>query len=191
VKPAPWLDKAGWWFWNGPGPGIASWRVDEPPGIIERCPYGAPGDRLWVRETWWNAERYPITLPSGEPSSDNGSSLVHYAADGDPPNTPNRHYPSGLRNGAFAAPDPYACWVKKPSIHMPRWACRLELEIEAVGVEPLHRIVPCDAAREGVGTVAAFEAKWREIYGAESWDANPWVWVLQFRRVEEARDAHA
>jgi hypothetical protein len=159
VKPDPWLDKAGWWFWNGPGPGIASWRDGEPPGILPRCPYGAPGDRLWVRET----------LRRGK--WDGSDDAVFYAADGEP---------------AWDVTRP-ATWVWKrpalPSIYMPRGLSRLTLDVVAVGVERLASIVDLDAEKEGVADRAAFVAKWKEIYGAESWDANPWVWVIEFRPV--------
>jgi hypothetical protein len=68
----------------------------------------------------------------------------------------------------------------KPSIHMPRWACRLVLEVVSIRVERLHEITEEDARREGVADRAAFAAKWREIYGAEPWDSNPWVWRIEF-----------
>lgn len=174
------------------------------------CPYGDPGDRLWVRETWWNAEAYPVTGPSGEPLPAEKSHLVHYAADGDPPNTPNRHYPRGLCNGAFAAPDPYASWIKRPSIHMPRWASRLTLEVTGVAVERLQDITeeqaraegvqrdnaPCDHVRYtcaevkclGPGYRSAFAGLWDAIHGGTdfSWKANPWVWVVSFKLAASA-----
>ena len=160
------------------------------------------GDRLWVRETWWNAEGYPFAGPSGEPLPAVRSDLVQYAADGEPANTPNRYYPSGLRNGAFAAPDPWAMWVKRPAIHLPRRLSRLSLEVTGVRVERLQDITEEQAAAEGVEPFpldpegdcwtdgkhrTAFEFKWREIYGwgdePLSWNANPWVWVVEFRKV--------
>lgn len=112
----------------------------------------APDQRLWVRERIWQASRYPGTMESGEaepPSSCRGR-LVHYAADGDPPNTPNRHYPRGLRGGKFAAPDPYSIWVKRPSIHMPRWASRTSLVVMLARLQRLQSITEEDAIAEGV-----------------------------------------
>lgn len=73
-----------------------------------------------------------------------------------------------------------------PGIHMPRWACRLVLEVLDLRAERLQEITEEDARAEGVADRAAFEAKWIEIYGRESWAANPWVWVITFRRVEGA-----
>ena len=98
-----------------------------------------------------------------------------------------------------------------PSIHMPRWASRITLEITGVRVERLNSISEDDAAAEGVGSAVWFAGKgvpeeqwtslgehgayrashinsfatlWESIYGADSWQANPWVWVIEFKRVE-------
>lgn len=80
-----------------------------------------------------------------------------------------------------------------PSIHQPRWACRLILEITAVRAERLRDITDEDALAEGVqdallapllgGPREAFKCLWADTYGAESWDVNPWVWTISFRRV--------
>ena len=153
------------------------------------CPYGVTGDRLWVRESFWQASYYPSTMPCGEPSSqrDNWGSLVKYAADGDPENTPNRHYPDGLQNGAISAPNPYAAWHKRPSIHMPRKRSRITLEITGVRVERLNEISEEDALAEGVEPTpmndakVAFDNLWVKINGPGSVDANPFVWVIEFK----------
>lgn len=127
------------------------------------CPFGQPGDRLWVRETL----------------GDCGVRLV-YRADTD---------------------DGAACRVKRwtPSIHMPRSAARILLEITDVRVERLNDISEQDALSEGVddGTSPAaiaagwfekprraFRRLWERIYGQESWDSNPWVWVVEFKQVQ-------
>lgn len=100
--------------------------------------------------------------------------------------------------------DGRSCW--KPSIHMPRAASRILLEITDVRVERLNAISEEDATAEGVphagsllpeypGTFltpkgdfatakVAFQRLWEFIYGAENWLANPWVWVISFKRVE-------
>lgn len=130
-----------------------------------RCPHGKPGNRLWVRETY----------------ADIGCRLT-YRADTD--------------DGAH-------CQVKKwtPAIHMFRKDSRILLKIAAVRVERLQDISEDQAVAEGVhfdkrrwfatdeGGPAftwpqhAFEHLWRSINGADSWDANPWVWVVEFKRV--------
>ena len=127
------------------------------------CPYGQPGDRLWVRETF-AACRHGAKHPD----------CIEFKADGDP---------EGLK------------W--KPSIHMPRWASRLTLAVEAVRVERLQDITEEDARAEGVDrqlvfaqdTVRSthhdgFMVAWQSINGARaSWSSNPFVWVISFRRV--------
>lgn len=128
-------------------------------GRQQVCPYGRVGDHLWVRETW-APHAWPPTGPS-----------YQYAADD--------QYPAPER------------W--RPSIHMPRAASRITLEVLNVRVERLHDISEEDAKAEGVtlkGTSRydgeardAFEALWCGINGADSWEANPWVWCISFRVV--------
>ncbi|ENQ1389153.1 hypothetical protein ACEOEZ_003897 [Enterobacter hormaechei] len=125
------------------------------------CPFGAVGDRIWVRETF-------SPVPDHEEPA--GCSAILYAADG---------------NG------PYGKWV--PSIHMPRWASRITLEITGVRVERLNSISDSDASKEGC-CIADMESGdclsdvfvrlWTSIYGDESWKVNPWVWVIEFKRIE-------
>ncbi|MFK2871884.1 hypothetical protein IR203_24870, partial [Salmonella enterica subsp. enterica serovar Weltevreden] len=78
-----------------------------------------------------------------------------------------------------------------PSIHMPRWSSRITLEITDVRVERLNSITESDAEAEGVTDtgfgvllVDGFRYLWKSIYGDDSWQANPWVWVIEFKRVE-------
>jgi len=161
------------------------------------CPYGQPCDRLWVRETWvcddYRVQEGPyIEVPGAREA-------LFYRAD-------NEH-PFESPEGKF--------W--KPSIHMPRWASRILLEVVSVRVERLNDCSQVDAIAEGAvsirnqawdrehfpvwrylfdeavaaGTkppigpapVQAYEALWESINGAGSWKANPWVWVVEFRRV--------
>jgi hypothetical protein len=184
------------------------------PGNSDLCPYGRPGDRLWVRETWYcdhfEVMRGPYLKPDdldiGEAIDD--GTLV-YAADGLAP---------------YEQEQP--TW--KPSIHMPRWACRILLEITAVRVERLQDISEEQAQAEGcfftdygqqcahggtgwkdIGICPAvvghqqrtgwawdkttsheeclgsprwaFANLWNATGG--DWDSNPWVWVVEFKRV--------
>ncbi|EOI8155764.1 hypothetical protein ACMW0A_002678 [Klebsiella variicola] len=171
------------------------------------CPYGKPGDRIWVRETWgvvsheldedgriqpWTPDR-PATAIHEMPFG-NGYYSGHaiYAADGD--------FTWGDDDGYE---DGRSCW--KPSIHMPKAASRILLEITDVRVERLNAISEEDARAEGIidggclncgepepcgcanpdpDATDAFAYLWQSIYGQENWNANPWVWVIEFKRVE-------
>ncbi|MCG7598366.1 hypothetical protein MHM84_01035 [Halomonas sp. McH1-25] len=160
---------------------------------IGQCPYGEPGDRLWVREGILQSLD-STTLPSGECESYWTHEKVEYLAD-----TPQPQQ-------RFLRPDSYSSpWMKRrPSIHMPRWASRITLEIVSVRVERLQEISEADAKAEGVHGEQeaadaglswhdkprrAFRFLWQSINGADSWDANPWVWVVEFKRIDEARAA--
>ncbi len=143
--------------------------------VMKHCPYGQPGDRLWVREThrinpWiYNDPR----MGPGTPG------CVVYRAD---PHDPEY--------------DEMKVW--KPSIFMPRWASRITLEITDVRVERLQEISDSDAINEGITGVLddgiwsynghvlprdGFTDLWNKINGADSWNANPWVWVVSFEVV--------
>ncbi|MDE1714786.1 hypothetical protein PWG14_20030 (plasmid) [Chromobacterium amazonense] len=155
--------------------GEITWFMDEGqlgendlPYIVDFCPYGRPGDRLWVRETFQIMRR-----------GDDWDIPIYRADD-----------IAGHINVAW-----------KPSIHMPRWASRILLEITEVRVERLQDISEADAVAEGVTPAAvqsfadtglvtrpagfAYRDLWEQINGTGSWDANPWVWVVEFKRVEE------
>jgi hypothetical protein len=133
---------------------------------IVTCPYGVPGDRLWVKERC-----YEGTHKGGDP-------WVRYFADG------QDQVPEGTR------------W--RSSIHMHRWASRIDLEITDVRVQRLQAISEADARAEGVAPLvfmasgepevpdysAGYEILWNLINGSGSWAAGPWVWALTFRRVE-------
>lgn len=168
-------------------------------------PYGAlyadGGDRLWVRESFYIAEPYSW----GRDASDEEivprgvqRGPVHFAADGLPANTPNKHYPNGLQGGAIAAPDPHAIWISRPSIHMPRWASRITLEITDVRVQRVQEISYEDCIAEGLSEPPSVQygnrkqdmredwrKLWQSIYGADSWQQNPWVWAITFKRIEK------
>lgn len=128
-----------------------------------RLRYGVPGDRLWVRETWkaW------ATVGAGT------EVRVQYRAD---------NATRDLHMDEWDAPRADR-WAR--SIFMPRWASRLALAVESVRVERLHDIDDAGARAEGVADREAYRALWSDINGAESWDANPWVWVVGFSRVQK------
>jgi hypothetical protein len=136
-------------------------------GLYRLCPYGAPGGRLWVRETWNTFE---------------GWAGYFYAAD---------DYSFGI--GADDDPDhiPEHAVRWRPSIHMPRAASRITLEITTVRVERLQDISEADVEAEGVllDDIAppywrSYRELWEQINGAGSWDANPWVWIVEFTRAQ-------
>ncbi|MGY2209932.1 hypothetical protein [Pseudomonas pergaminensis] len=153
------------------------------PGNADLCPYGKPGDRLWVRETFAFADK-------------SGS---HDAA-------PDDHW-RPARPGM--EPEIYRCWYRasdghtadgfwKPSIHMPRWASRILLGISDVRVERLQDISRADIRAEGLQCPPElasddvspnyrdwYPAAWRELWESTGgdWDSNPWVWVVEFKRV--------
>ena len=161
------------------GNGFDAQHAQDNPRYIGCCPYGQPGDRLWVREAFmhepadycWEAS---VSIPCRP-------AYTAYRADVD-----------GDSRGAG--------W--KPSIHMPRKLSRINLEITAVRVERLQDISEADAMAEGVtagdgdfsgcyvcgpamsGTTAkeCYGRLWESINGRESWDANPWVWVIEFKQ---------
>lgn len=151
------------------------------------CPFGAPGDRLWVKE----AHAFSVVDPDGLDWHDDPENWdVIYRAD--------EHQPAGGWRDADGKPMT-APW--RPSIHMPRWASRITLEIVGVRVERLQSISEEDARAEGAkcadeatGREVIFPGAskagsyrlhyrhiWEQINGPDSWDANPWV--IEFRRV--------
>ena len=141
-----------------------------------RSPLGKPGDRLWVRETWaWPGEEQVLYFadPWARKLADEWKKDLNY---------------------------PQVKW--KPSIHMPRWAARLFLDVVDVRIERLCDISAEDARAEGADRNEgkwvdedgrtrssyrlAFQRLWISVYGAESWEDNPWVWVTEFKRVKRA-----
>lgn len=134
----------------------------EPDDAQYPCPYGQPGDQLWVRETFAEGIHQMADVNHWA-----------YAAD---------HFGAQQRLGDR--------WT--PSIHMPRWASRITLEITSMRVERLQDISVADAIAEGCpggehgdryAALEQYRALWESINGPGSWDANPWVWVVEFRRL--------
>jgi len=150
---------------------FVNWRHDFGPSRALDCPYGKAGDRLWVRETTWVEK-------------DTGAFAWYVHQD------------------VFAV-DPGKDEVrKKPAIHMRRNEARILLEVVSVRVERLQQINEEDAKAEGVtpreyrdddegaewkgSCWAAFIKLWVSIHGQGSYNVNPWVWVVEFKRVDAA-----
>ncbi|AUV26701.1 morphogenetic protein [Citrobacter sp. RHBSTW-00678] len=148
-------------------------------------PFGKPGDRIWVRETFqgplFDFDQMDAYCKDSTPFEK--AQFCVYKADGKP--APE----------FFDADDNlHCCW--RPSIHMPRWASRITLEITDVRVERLNAITESDAEAEGITytgfgdlLVDGYRYLWKSIYGDDSWQVNPWVWVIEFKRI--GGDGHA
>lgn len=148
------------------------WHIEDP-NAIKACPYGQPGERLWVKETHQWCECC-------------GS--VDYAAD---VNRPNQCRSCDHSLGKW-----------RPSIFMFRRSSRITLEIVAVRVERLQEISEADAIAEGIErsgsdwesydkrfdrfmmAESSYRSLWESINGEGSWAANPWVWVVEFKKLE-------
>ncbi len=167
-----------------------------PQHVSQPCPYGRVGDRLWVRETW------------NLSSNTHGHECLFYRADGedyDQYSQMMRLWDSAAKAWKIAPTEtptvPPETW--KPAIHMPRWASRITLEITGVKVERLQDITYDDVMAEGCpperedapypdpndpgswfGPSRWFRDLWETINGPGSWDANPWVWAIEFRRMK-------
>lgn len=168
--------------------------------LLQACPYGRPGDRLWVREKW-SVQRAEPCLPHEQDWQELLSPTIRYLADGATRRIQgDRSTGIGIYRGVVEK--------ARPSIHMPRWASRLTLEITGVRVERLKDITEADAIAEGCKAIPgckwhtfaesaagvpmhdhtardAFEALWEVIHGEGSSNANPFVWVVEFRRIEQ------
>ncbi|EIQ80117.1 hypothetical protein SF123566_8484 [Shigella flexneri 1235-66] len=171
--------------------------------------FGKPGHRIWVRETWatlGNEDGCCVDWEDNLCKGDERSAARIYRASCE--QRPGDY-------GLWSIPDD-ADWKPhtkdhkfegawRPSIHMPRWASRILLEITSVRVERLNAISEEDARAEGIidggclncgepepcgcanpepDATDAFAYLWQSIYGQESWNANPWVWVIEFKRIE-------
>lgn len=163
-------------------PAFILWRNDEPLvrlHLDSRSPYGVPGDRLWVRETWgFDSGVRANFKPIGRQDLSGMDLLSHVL------------YRTDVTN---LAPKPPR-W--RPAIHMPRWASRVTLEITDVRAERLQSMGDADAKAEGFehddlltrptacSARDRFAILWNEINGKRaSWGSNPWVWVVSFSRL--------
>lgn len=156
-----------------------------------RCPYGQPGDRLWGRETF--------AIGAVIDGRCSGNSFVHLW-DG----------AQKYRDGAYYRPDNHSRWNPqrlkwKPSTHMPRWASRIDLEVTGCRVERLQDISeedcwaeappglsypirsPSDFAVTEGGRQRCYQRLWESIHGPGIWGANPFVWVVEFKRDQGGR----
>lgn len=147
------------------------------------CPYGQPGDRLWVRETWADHCAADATCAIHYRAGGCRAMLCADSGAGDP---------VGLGDELPENPIRPPKW--RPSIYMPCWASRLTLEITAVRVERLQDISRGDAMEEGCpfANMAKgddprrwYAELWRSLNGPDSWAKNPWVWVIEFRRLAQ------
>lgn len=181
--------------------GMYLWSQTDACGVKVRskpfvCPFGSVGDRIWVRETFqgplFDFDQMDAYCKDSTPFEK--AQFCVYKADG----KPAPEY--------YDADDNLHCgW--RPSIHMPRWASRITLEITDVRVERLNAISEEDARAEGItdggclncgepepcacanpepDATDAFACLWQSIYGQENWNANPWVWVIEFKRIKGA-----
>lgn len=173
------------------------------------CPFGAVGERIWVRETWatlGNEDGCYVDWEDNLCKGDERSAARIYRASCE--QRPGDYGLWSIPDNAYWKPHTKehkfeGAW--RPSIHMPRWASRILLEITDVRVERLNAISEEDARAEGIidggclncgepepcgcanpepDATDAFAYLWQSIYGQENWNANPWVWVISFKRVE-------
>ena len=187
VKPRPLYTEPGIWSWAR-GRLSAVWTAFAlpAPGITSNCPYGRPGDLLWVRETW-----RPFAVDhNGVVTGHDYDLHIDYAAGG------SQH----VSEEAITDHVEWAGYWNMPKaaergnvspLFMPRFASRLTLRITSVRLERLQEIGEEDARAEGIElaawewgevTIAKFSELWDSINAANGhgWEANPWVWVLSF-----------
>ena len=130
--------------------------------LLELCPYGVPGDRLWVRETWHHEDASCFDPKCGQPTH------IFYRV--------TEPYPESIR------------W--RPSIFMPRWASRITLEITDIRVQRVQEISPDDIVAEGIPKHLNADTEYIRLWDflnakrGLGWDKNPWVWAIAFRRVQ-------
>ena len=141
-----------------------------------RCPYGAAGHRLWVRETFILGS-VPLDWTGGPASLRLGPGPLA--------SWPSRRYAAAYVDDPTPSDVTFSSIRRTPGIHMPRWASRLLLEVVSVSVVRLHDLDEEEARREGVFSVAAFRGLWDALNGKRgaTWESNPFVWRVEFRRL--------
>lgn len=206
-------DNLGKWFWDTP----------EGERIYKDCPFGKVGDILWVRESWrlagWDFEEpeMRINYKTGETEicevhdpKEDCDWLINQVEQLEAKGVIDKDTENDEKFIFTGEPNPW-----KPSIHMPKEACRLFLKIKSINVERLQDITKEDAIAEGIGRwveerlkskpvhyqlyytepgddsmysscpILSFESLWQSINGPDSWDENPWVWVVEFECTEK------
>ena len=152
----------------------------------EYSPYGKVGDHLWVRETFHTSL-----------IGDTGTAISYKAGPELSKDEPWHNFTSDVNAYEWTAKKYKKNWM--PSIHMPRWASRIQLEVLNDSVERLQDISDADAMAEGISKLPignirvamemgkhryGFANLWESINGLGSWDANPWVWIVEFQKIE-------
>lgn len=171
--------------------------------ITIACPYGQPGDVLWVRESFYaygiwrkvfNVKKEKFVWEFTDMTNSMGYDY---------------HYEASLQEGDIEIAthrNEIEGWYKRPSLFMPRHACRTYLKVKSIRVERIQDIIDGDAVAEGIEFIkgnggvgyknylvenqlcapeASFMSLWQKINGYESWQANPWVWVIEFEKTEK------
>lgn len=200
IKPQPVASPAGGFGWQG----VSGGWYKNPDSAGFPCPYGQPGDLLWVRETWYcddcRVQQGPYILP-GDLAGEDDKLLYYRATD---------CAPAGLTYTGFSGEAMNNPW--RPSIHMPRWASRLTLRLTDVRAERIQDISEADAIAEGCtdggcgncGNSSwpspcgcmdpqpmhrdSFCRLWESINPQQGWHTNPWVWALTFEVIEQNVD---
>lgn len=158
-------------------------EVDTPEfreAMAEQCPYGQPGDLLWVRTSFYDLVP-PSTNPANYQIWDAATKIVRWKTGEE------------IHGGKPHLYD----WRHRPSVHMPKWACRTWLKVLKVSVERVQQITDDEAAKEGFGIrdrlggvysmyhgkwVKEFRSAWEKVYPG-SWERNDLVWRVEFERV--------
>lgn len=173
--------------WGGQGVAMESIGIIDGCENIKAnlCPYGKPGSTLWVREAWAETDLYDGTpviayksggyVPIGKDGQDRDRLIMDWAS-------------------RSADPDWHVDkW--RPSIHMPRWASRILLEVTDVRVQRVQDISESDCWAEGcegydddvtggMSGYREFSSLWESIHGPGAWERNDWVWAVTFKRVD-------
>lgn len=170
-------DAQEWGLWLEAWPTLGKWGLAS---SLHKCPYGQECDKLWVRETWQLIEVFEDWWYGGFEGQTWRGKI-------------STSKPNDCAIGYLA--DTYDDGPWRPSIHMPRWASRITLEITDVRVERVQDISEKDAFDEGClpsETLIPYELAidhFRELWDSINakrgygWDVNPWVWVIEFRRL--------